>query len=103
MDQTHLAEADKQSHAIIFVSKIEQSDVDDSLQYVNVSVSFWNYSIHAQSLNDNGCHITLVAMGNSLNLELLKDLTPYVIQWDIDAKSTPDNWEAQFWTSYGCG
>jgi hypothetical protein len=46
--------------------------------------------------------VHFVALGNSLDIDLLKKLSPYVIKWDIDNKDTPDDWENKFWEAYGC-
>jgi len=84
-----LVDASKPSHAVFFVSFIDEKTRDDC-------------QANAKAIAQAGCRITFVAMGNSVDTELLKDLSAYVITWDIDSQPEPDNWEQQFWTAYGC-
>jgi hypothetical protein len=55
-----------------------------------------------QELGKNDCRVTFVAMGKDIDTELLKDLSPYVIEWDIDSNDEPADWETKFLSAYGC-
>lgn len=89
MISTDLVDPTKPSNAIITVSKITQDIVDDCKPIID--------QIHGKQ-----CRVTFLALGKDVSSDLLKQLSPYVIQWDIDNQNQPDNWEAQLWTAYGC-
>jgi hypothetical protein len=71
---------------IIFVTSIDQNAADvikQSLQQINAA------------------KVTFVALKGA-DQTILKSLVPDVIDWSDVSKSEPDNWEAAFWTAYGC-
>ncbi|KAI6210875.1 Serine/threonine-protein phosphatase [Aphelenchoides besseyi] len=78
------------AHVIVFVGKIDETVVDETIDDVN-------------EVKALGCTLTFVGMGKDLSVTLLKQLADNVIVWDIDNENYPQNWEQQFWNAgYGC-
>ncbi|KAI6233477.1 hypothetical protein M3Y99_00909300 [Aphelenchoides fujianensis] len=77
-------------HLIVFVSKIDQQIVDASRPFV-------------QRLQQKNYELTFVALGAQLESALFSQLSPNLIQWDVDQQNVPTGWSQHFWTAYGCG
>jgi hypothetical protein len=84
-----LASRGAPANAIIFVTDISQATVDQVRPFV-------------LDLQNKGCNLTFVAVGNNVQAYLLKQLSSKIITWDIDQEPEPDNWEQLFWSAYGC-
>ncbi|KAI6241885.1 hypothetical protein M3Y99_00291100 [Aphelenchoides fujianensis] len=90
IDRWQSKEAEEVVHLIVFVSKINKTLVHACLPFV-------------QSLQLKNYELKIVAVGGLLNASLLLELSPNVIQWDVERQNVPTGWSSQFWTAYGCG
>ncbi|KAI6221941.1 hypothetical protein M3Y99_01520400 [Aphelenchoides fujianensis] len=76
-------------HSIVFVSRIDQATVDAIRPFV-------------QRLQQKNYELTFVAVGAQLDAALFLQLSPLLIQWDVERQDAPADWSSQFWTAYGC-
>lgn len=98
-----LVDAANPSHAIVFVGTINQNIVMDCLDLMQVQVlNSRSYLNMFKKINQANGVVTFVTLGSDVDVNLLKQLSPNVITWDIDNQNMPDNWEQQLWTAYGC-
>ncbi|KAI6210874.1 hypothetical protein M3Y96_00374100 [Aphelenchoides besseyi] len=89
IDHEDLVSSYAPAHALIFVSAITSSDVDNCRNYV-------------LDLQNKGLTITFVTLGKNVNSKLLLQLSPNLIKWTIETDQKPALWNQLFWSAYGC-
>ncbi|KAI6206056.1 hypothetical protein M3Y94_00862400 [Aphelenchoides besseyi] len=89
IDHEDLVSTHAPAHALIFVSEITSSDVDNCRNYV-------------LDLQNKGLTITFVTLGTNVNTKLLIQLSPNLIKWAIETDKKPALWDQLFWSAYGC-
>ncbi|KAI6230295.1 hypothetical protein M3Y99_01076000 [Aphelenchoides fujianensis] len=88
LDSWQQQPAESPVHLLVFVSRIDQAAVDASRPSV-------------RSLQQKNYALTFVAVGGQLDAALFLQLSPNLIQWDVNAQNVPAGWTQQFWTAYG--